>query len=68
MRQYNEIVYGENTTGTLPGRKVDLLIKSGSKDIELSSLALEQQYKNLRTNGAILGHLQVLNSAKISIM
>ncbi|CDH52791.1 hypothetical protein RO3G_11958 [Lichtheimia corymbifera JMRC:FSU:9682] len=75
VRQYNEIVYGENATGTLLGRKVDLLIKSGPKDIELSSieikkpltspgLALEQQCKNLRTNGAILGHLQALNSAK----
>ncbi|CAO3595890.1 unnamed protein product [Absidia cylindrospora] len=46
-----------------------------SKDIDISSieikkpmaspsLVLEQQCKNLRSNGAILGHLQAVNSSK----
>ncbi|KAG0167988.1 hypothetical protein DFQ30_005419 [Apophysomyces sp. BC1015] len=77
MRQYNEIVYGNNGCGNLMGRRVDLLVKCGenNKDIELSSieikkpltpssLALEQQCKNLRANGAILGHLQAINPSK----
>ncbi|ORZ14109.1 hypothetical protein BCR42DRAFT_492744 [Absidia repens] len=77
MRQYNEIMYGNSDDRIQTGRKIDLLVKCGeNKDVELSSieikkplappsLALEQQCKNLTTNGTILNYLQAISSSNL---
>ncbi|KAI8138208.1 hypothetical protein BJV82DRAFT_632136 [Fennellomyces sp. T-0311] len=69
IRQYNDIVYGMNSGAIVMGRRVDMLVQSGKREVELSSmeikkpitppsLIVDQQCKNLRTNGAILSQLQ----------
>ncbi|KAF7724993.1 hypothetical protein EC973_000486 [Apophysomyces ossiformis] len=74
-RQFNEIIYDSSSQNTMHGRKIDLLLKQkngGEHDIELSSnefkrhcvtpnCAVIQQCKNLRINGAILGHMEALD-------
>jgi hypothetical protein len=74
-RQFNEIIYDGSSQSTMHGRKIDLLLKQkndGEHDIELSSnefkrrcvtpnCAIIQQCKNLRVNGAILGHMESLD-------
>ncbi|ORY98206.1 hypothetical protein BCR43DRAFT_491025 [Syncephalastrum racemosum] len=74
-RQYMENVFGGSIPDTAHGRKIDLILKRANNggDIELSSnefkrqrvsstCALAQQCKNLRTNGAILAHLEAIDN------
>ncbi|CAO3673796.1 unnamed protein product [Rhizopus stolonifer] len=75
-KQYNGLVYDPSVeTPSIHGRKIDLLIKYGDDDVEISSnefkkytvtpnLASSQQCKNLRVNGAILDSLQRLSPMK----
>ncbi|RCI00567.1 hypothetical protein CU097_015269 [Rhizopus azygosporus] len=69
-QKYNDIFYGPSVeSANIHGRKIDLLIKYGDDNVEISSnefkkrtvtpnLASCQQYKNLRVNAAILDSLQ----------